>query len=312
MRLSLSFLFVICGLFGYAQVIENPVFDRTDQPLFHVDKVELTQDSTIIYCTYDAEIGSWANISSETYLEETLSGKKYTILKSDGLPFAPQQRLFNYAERCNIKLSFPAIHAIDKINLIESPKEKAFNIFGISLKESNDCASFSNIEKAMALSSKAEFYASVENYTKAIEYESQAMSIKKALLGRLSEPYEYSVSMLGKYYSDIRCYDKAIYYFSEDLNLIKEIAGVEYDGYAITLSVIGTCYENKGSFIDALEILNQALNIANNNKNVKEIDRARIISSIANVYMEMGDLHKAIQYATEGFSIKQIKAVQSE
>lgn len=60
-----------------AQTIENPVFDRTDQPSFHVDKIELTQDSTIIYCTYAAEIGSWANISSQTYIEDFYTGDKF-------------------------------------------------------------------------------------------------------------------------------------------------------------------------------------------------------------------------------------------
>ena len=80
MRLSLSFLFVICGLFGYAQVIENPVFDRTDQPLFHVDKVELTQDSTIVFCTLSVEGGMWANLSPDTYIENTLTAEKLSMM----------------------------------------------------------------------------------------------------------------------------------------------------------------------------------------------------------------------------------------
>jgi hypothetical protein len=47
-------LFVICILLLYigyinAQVIENPVFDRSDIPEFHVEKVVITQDTTYVY-----------------------------------------------------------------------------------------------------------------------------------------------------------------------------------------------------------------------------------------------------------------------
>ena len=39
---------------GYinAQVIENPVFDRSDVPEFHVEKVVITQDTTYVAGTF--------------------------------------------------------------------------------------------------------------------------------------------------------------------------------------------------------------------------------------------------------------------
>ena len=137
MRLSLSFLFVICGLFGYAQVIENPVFDRTDQPLFHVDKVELTQDSTIVFCTLSVEGGMWANLSPDTYIENTLTAEKYKIVSCDGLPFAPKEKDFMNTEKCKVRMSFPSCGNSTIINLIESPTEKTFNVYGIRLTNDN-------------------------------------------------------------------------------------------------------------------------------------------------------------------------------
>ena len=51
-----------------AQEVYNPVFDRTDIPAFHVEKVILSIDTTFVNCTYIAEAHSWANISKDTYL----------------------------------------------------------------------------------------------------------------------------------------------------------------------------------------------------------------------------------------------------
>ena len=88
-------LWSLC-LSSHAQVIENPVFDRTDVPAFHIDKITLTKDATIISCTYAAEANSWANISEETYLLDTNTNKRYPIQKCDGLPYAPEKREFLY------------------------------------------------------------------------------------------------------------------------------------------------------------------------------------------------------------------------
>ena len=66
MRWLLPVCLLICSLNVYSQIIENPIFDRTDVPSFHVDKVEITKDSTFVYCSYYAEARSWANISPDT------------------------------------------------------------------------------------------------------------------------------------------------------------------------------------------------------------------------------------------------------
>lgn len=45
---------IICFSSSFAQTVENPYFERTDSPGFHIDKVEKRKDSTILYCTYTA------------------------------------------------------------------------------------------------------------------------------------------------------------------------------------------------------------------------------------------------------------------
>ena len=115
---------------GYinAQIVENPVFDRTDVSAFRVQKIEIKKDTTYVYCSYFAEAGNWANISKETCLYVRKANKKYPLLRCDGLPFSPQKKTFIFAERYNVLLCFPSIRNMSKFDLIENENEKAFNI----------------------------------------------------------------------------------------------------------------------------------------------------------------------------------------
>ena len=51
---------------GHAQVAEYPVFDRTDESKFHIDKIVINSDTTNVHCTYHAEYDTWVNISPQT------------------------------------------------------------------------------------------------------------------------------------------------------------------------------------------------------------------------------------------------------
>ncbi len=55
MRWLLILCTFACCLLGSVQVIEIPVFDRTDTTLFRVQKVEITADTTHVYCLYQAD-----------------------------------------------------------------------------------------------------------------------------------------------------------------------------------------------------------------------------------------------------------------
>ena len=70
MKWLLSFIIFLYCVTCSAQVIVNPVFDRTDSPSFHIDKIEILKDSTLVHISYFAEENSWANISPDTFLED--------------------------------------------------------------------------------------------------------------------------------------------------------------------------------------------------------------------------------------------------
>lgn len=302
-------ILVVCCLKCMAQTIINPVFDRTDNYVFHVDKIELTADSTYLFCTYSAEANSWANISPETYIEEISTGKKYTIVRSEGLPYAPYVRNFLYVDRCNVKLIFPRLLNKDtKLNLIEIPSEKAFNIYGISLKEVNDeTYNDVSLERAIALTSKADFYGSIGNYAKAIEFEKQAMHIKKAKVGRLNELYEYSVSMLGHYLSMKGDYEKAENYLIEDLELRRFLHGEKHEMYTLALQNLANCYVNQDRIVDAISLYEETLTIQEDNLEQGYLECARTKSLLSDSYWKIGDIPKALKYKEEAVSIMEQK-----
>lgn len=133
-------LLLTCMLLSFidcinAQVVENPIFDRTDVFTFRVKKVEVKKDTTYVYCSYSAEEHSWANISDKTYIENVRNGERFQILKVSGIPFGPEKRHFTDAEEVGVVLYFPHV-STDKINIIEAENEEAFNIYGIDLTRS--------------------------------------------------------------------------------------------------------------------------------------------------------------------------------
>ena len=87
-----------------AQVIVNPIFDRSDEPLFRVEKVEIETDTTYISCSYHAKERSWACIYDKTMLEYINDGTRLQILKATGLPLYPNQKYFSKAEDVQVEV----------------------------------------------------------------------------------------------------------------------------------------------------------------------------------------------------------------
>lgn len=297
----IGFLFsCICS----AQVIENPVFDRTDVFQFHIDKIEQTKDSTYLYCTYHTYYGSSINISPEIYLEDVPTGKKFFLLRLNNLPFPLDFKHFSQPEKLRILMVFQSISNSNVLNLVGISKERKDNIYGICLTEGVDTI-YNNlsIEKAGTLSSWAKYYASTKDFKLAIEKETQAMNINKKWFGRMSRYYEYSVSMLGFYNFMIGNYDDAITYIKEDLRIIKELVGEEYFGYSITISALASCYHRKGKILDAIRLYHRALELAHIYK-IEEPHIARMLLSTAYTYYDLGDYPNAIKLAEEALKIK--------
>ena len=198
MRKQIFLLLWLQCLVSIAQVIENPVFDRSDVPSMHINKVVITSDTTFVYCTYTAEANSWANISGDTYLMSYPSKEKHKLLSSSGLPIAPEERDFPLNEKCEVLFCFSSISGSDYFDFVESPENRAFNIYGVSLKKRFERKYLeSEIKRFADMSS---FYDSSGDTLKAIQHKINEVEASKYNYGIKSEIYLLSLYDLKNLY----------------------------------------------------------------------------------------------------------------
>ena len=212
---------MMCCINCVAQTYIEPVFDWTDVPSLHINKIEVTKDTTFVYCTYTAEAGSWARISKDTYLYDCDKHKKYTIFRCSGLPFTPQQRDFRFGGIVPITFCFPNIGNATRLDFIENPNEEAFNIYGINLKEhSENSYKIADLEHFARMSS---LYDNSGNDSLAIQYKKKEVDATKYLEGIKSETYVQSLMDLGLMYEQYGFYQEAIEYVKIAVSTIRLI-----------------------------------------------------------------------------------------
>lgn len=221
--LYLLTIFICASLKTVAQTIENPVFDRTDIPAFHVDKVTINKDATIIQCSYAAEANSWANISEDTYLLDTKTNIKYPIQKSEGFPFSPEQKKFLFEERCEVTLYFPSFIPKGKLDLIENKDERAFNVYGINLKQSYKTVC--SYEQYYSCCQEASRLDSLGNTDEAIVYRKEQLEIAKCLYGLQS--HECAIALYDLCLYNESNSNTAIIYGEQSLRILKELPSTD-------------------------------------------------------------------------------------
>ncbi len=208
----------------YAQKYIRPVFDRTDNYLFHIDSVKVTKDSTFLFFTYDAEGGSWANISDNTHIVDKESGKEYKAISVQGIPFHPAKRHFTYSGKTPVKVSFSSVSNTNHIDFIEKEKDStAFNIWGINLNKSyNTTYSIKEYEYDYELSAQ---FDSLNNQDKAIQYKKLQLEKAKSLFGVRSIYVGSILYDLNLLCFQAKDYLAAIDYGEEAIDIIKGLPG---------------------------------------------------------------------------------------
>ena len=243
----MRWLLILCTfascLLGSAQVIEDPVFDRTCRELFRINKIELSKDSTYLYCTINVPDDTWVNISPSTFIEDDITKRKYTIIRSDGIPFSPSVRNFDNAMKCEVTLVFPHIANTTLINLIETTEGKGFNVYGISLTDT-----FRNtysLAEYNRLSNMAKFWISSGNRDKSIEVKKKEVEASRYLFGNKSNLYITKMFQLSNLYYEYGNSAEALYWKKELADRCYEICAKLVD--------YGTLYGEKEYYMKDIE-----------------------------------------------------------
>ncbi len=146
-------------------------------------------------------------------------------------------------------------------------------------------------------------YFELGEYVKAIEFGTQALNIRKQVLGESHPDYAASLSDLAGYYSYLGDYSKAVELGTQALNIRKQALGETHPGYASSLSNVSRYYSDEHNYTKAIKLGTQALNI---HKQLDEThpDYIASLSDLASYYSNSGDDTKAIELWTQALNIR--------
>lgn len=310
-----------------AQIYEHPVFDRSDEAAFHITKVKITKDTTYVFCAYYAEAGSWASISKDTYLRDSKSHKAFPLLRCVGLPYSPETR--NYSQKGSYELlfCFPSIAGIEQFDFIESDGERAFNVYGVSLKKKlkksytdtelkrisemvSAYDSSVDTEKVMLLKDHAtslnnlvSYNVSIGKYTEAIRLGIVELEIREKVFGKEHPSYIVSLGNLISYYSALGNYSEAILLQMDATEVIKNTLGPDNISYIKSLGSLMYLNANLGNYDEAIGHGTEAMEIFKKVLGSENPDYAILSSHLAGYYLYVGNYAEAIRLQTEATEV---------
>lgn len=296
--LDLLIIFICISLTTVAQTIENPIFDRIDSHSFRLEKIEITNDTTYLYCSFSALAGSWANISEDTYLLDTKTNKKYPLLKSKGLPYAPQKRIFLSEEKCEVTLCFPSFYPQGKLNLIEIEDEKAFNIYGVNIDTVRYNKEYKEYEISRKISQRL-FYADIGDYEKAIPLSIEILEGVKYLYGIKSEPVYVSLSILSSDYYFSGNIIKAIDCMNEVIEIVKSLPDCDLTKIVEYTSLLSVYYDDLGKTQKAIDLIKSIINNVISLYGKESFEYANVLIKLSKYHNNISDYSNALLYADQ-------------
>ena len=157
---------------------------------------------------------------------------------------------------------------------------------------------------ATSLSDLAVYFSNIGDYTKAIEFGTQAMEIRKEVLGETHPAYATSLSDLAAVYVHVGDYTKAIEFGTQAMKIRKEVLGETHPDYANSLSSLALDYAYIGNYSKAIEFGTQGMEICKQVLGETHPDYATSLSNLAAYYSHMGDYTRAIELGTQALNIR--------
>lgn len=328
MRWLYIIFFFLYSAICSAQVIENPVFDWSDEPAFCISKVRITKDTTYILCSYYGEAGTWASISRDAFLRDTKSHKIFPLQRCEGLPYSPETRSFSQNEKCIFLFCFPSIADTEQFDFIESETEKGFNIYGVNLKRSfktfyteteikhlSEMIYTKNIsvdkekkkrlqDYATSLSNLVIHNASIGNHTEAIRLGIVELGIREMGFGKNHPSYIKNLQNLVDYYTVLGIYDKAILTETEVTDIQKKTLGINNMDYVESLSKLALYHAYIGNYFEAIRLGKEIVETHKNISGVYTIHYATALSTLSVYNAYLGNYSEAIKIGEESVKIK--------
>lgn len=330
-HLSLFFVIVTSQLLCFAQTIENPSFESSDEASFYIKKVEIIKDTTYVFCSYFAEAGNWANISKNTYLRDCKSHKTFPLLRCAGLPYSPETRRFSQNGSCAFLFCFPSIEGTELFDFIEHEDRTGFNIYGINLTKRHKTnytdielkrisemilayRSSSNTEKtkqlkdyAISLNNLVSYNVSIGNHAEAIRLGKVEVIIREKAFGLNHPSYIKSLRNLVGCYTVLGNYYEAMLLETKVVKVLKRTVGSNNSDYVESLNELASYQAQIGNYLEALQLVKEIVEIYKKKYGVHNPYYATALSNLSVFYAYLGNYSEAI--IKENEAIKIIKNV---
>ena len=140
-------------------------------------------------------------------------------------------------------------------------------------------------------------------YQDAIPIITQALDIKRAMLGEKHPEYADLLQMLSRPHRSLRNSDTAESLLQQVLKIRRETVGEKHPDYAECLHLLATIYEDKADYAKALPLQQQALRIRKETVGEKDAFYAQSLDALAGLYKSMGDYAKAEPLLKESTAI---------
>lgn len=160
-------LFIISGISLYGQTNTNPNYALKSHETLNINKIEINQESTVIYLTVENRI-TGGNFCADKNITLTYpTGEKIRLIKAEGIPACPETYNFKMiGEKLDFRLTFPKIKkGTEWVDLVEECSDNCFSFYGLVLN--NDLNK--RIDEAVSLVEKGENLIAVSKYQSILE-----------------------------------------------------------------------------------------------------------------------------------------------
>jgi tetratricopeptide (TPR) repeat protein len=160
------------------------------------------------------------------------------------------------------------------------------------------------LEKAILLDGLGSWESKNACYGKALAYYSEALQIKRAVLGENHSDVAKSLHGIGLCYDFQGNYNMALKVYDEELKIRKTALGENHPDVASSLNNIGACYDSQGNYNEAQRLYGEALEIYRAALGENHPNVAISLANIGNCYFKQGNYSEALKVNVEALKIK--------
>jgi CHAT domain-containing protein len=150
-------------------------------------------------------------------------------------------------------------------------------------------------------------YSIVGDYSKALEFNLQALKIVECTQGIDHHDYAIFLRLIASNYSDMGDYLKALEIGLQSLERVENTIGKRHSEFALSLNNIAHNLNLTGDYSKALEYNLQALKINKKTLGKKQSNYVTSLNNIAVTYSNLGNYSKALEYNLEALKIRKKK-----